>query len=157
MFRIPAIPVTCAEVITRNTKPRQSTHLPTTFSANNGSTPPRVFWNLAWKYICEFSFLAWKHICDKYYLCWGDWWLGRLGRWIIIFPVPLLAWCLTNLQNITTLRANNLKTIYTTSLSPSLGEFSGLIPLLGTLWWPWWCLISLCPSFPPQLTGNRWT
>ena len=27
MFRIPAIPVTCAEVITRNTKPRQSTQL----------------------------------------------------------------------------------------------------------------------------------
>ena len=35
MFRIPAIPVTCAEAITRNTKPRQST-------AATQLQPPRV-------------------------------------------------------------------------------------------------------------------
>ena len=47
MFRIPAISVTCAKVITRNTKPRQL----------QSPTQPREY----------FRRFPWKHFCDKYY------------------------------------------------------------------------------------------
>ena len=107
MLRIPGIPVTCAEVITRNTKPRQSLLPPQPPTTNN--------WP---KSISE----SISKSCFETHL-WQI--LFVWGRWIIVSTVPLLPWCLTNTQNMTTLRANNLKTI---SISLSLGEFSKTDP-----------------------------
>ena len=88
MFRIPAIPVTCAEAITRNTKPRNKDN-----HFYKPQTPSISYQPL--KYIKALP---------------GNTFVTNIMR----VGVPLLAWCLTNIQNITTLRANNLKTIFRT-------------------------------------------
>ena len=137
MFRIPAIPLTCAEAITRNTKPRNKDN-----HFYKPQTPSISYQPL--KYIEALP---------------GNTFVTNIMR----VEFPLLAWCLTNIQNITTLRANNLKTIsttYTWSLFLPTRSILSLIPFLWTLWWPWWSLIFLCPSFPlpptPQLlTGGH--